>query len=1299
MRQICLNLVSLCLLAATALPAGAYSFAVDGIYYGVSSGTAYVTYRDASYNSYSGDIVIPATVTYSGTTYNVTAVGAYAFMSSTGLKSVVIGDNVTSIGRQAFYQCDSLAEVTTNSALTSLAEYAFGESPMIAQITLPEGVTTLGAGIFYHCYGLEKANLPSTVTSMSTHTFNSCYLLDSIFIPDAITTVYGYTFYGCSNLKTVTIGNQTTTIDGCAFQGCSSLAQIDLPSTLESIKTYAFDGCESLSSIEFPSSLTSIATYAFRGTGLVSVEVPSTVTTFSSGVFKNCSKLETATLGDDITSVPTYTFDSCAVLKNVTLAPKTTTISSYAFRACASLESIELPSTLSSIGSSAFRDCSSLKEIDIPVDVPKVTSYVFRDCSSLEKVTLNSADTELSAYAFQYDDAIRTIYCKTSDAPTCSTSAFKGTTVTDSATLYVPLGAKDTYAAATGWSDFVNIVEMDFSGTATTYWISGDCNSWSTADSDDYAFTNNGDGTHSLSLNGFTGEFKIVTSAGAEAYGYGSINLDTQYALSASAGNISISGYQTDSIDATFDLAVSGDTIYLTVSATEVITLNGEGTAASPYLISSADEWNALARYMKINNDSLSGKYVQITADISFSGSTIQPLGYNRKVAFNGDLDGNGKTISGIDATADDETFGGLIVATGTQALIHDLTVEGAIATAYYYTGGVVGELNGTISNVTADVDITAQAGYAAAMVGHSGENAAITGCTNLGDVTSSSVYPAGVVARAEQGLTVTDCTNKGNVTYTGYATASYAAGIVSYATNYCTITGCANEGLITASNDQYSGYTAGILAYATLKSGSNSESNPYVYTITDCHNSGDITSGFYNGGVVCSGSTYARFMMDGCYNTAAITSAYESNKSSTYTAGVIAGYGFNSTYRNCYNSGKITSAGSSYSGGVAGNCLYSGQPDGPITISNCYNTGKIAGEGNYAGGIAAHISSYTTIDSCYNTADINSDYTFGGIVGSMTSTSAKVTNSWNSGNMSGKQCVGGIVGSTVLKSTISNCYNLGDISAATQRGGGIAGDAASEFINVYNAGDVTGGYYIGGLVGMTDAGKTTIANSYSSGTVSASTYLGNIVGTGTADTLYWGDGNSIENVYYLSGNAVTGGTTDPYSTPLTYAELAAIEIDGFNNGDAYTYPLVATIEADDYAKVCAAAIVPADGDTYSYITTDFCVGLPDGAEWTASRPTYVTIDGNTVKFVKTYSGYLTMTITCGEASKQTKLTCYVKEINDGVTGVETDSRQIVSEKFFTTGGMEVANPTNGTYIVVRTYDDGTTQATKEARK
>ena len=102
-----------------------YSFEVDGIYYNISDTVAVVTYKTTSYNSYSGNVVIPSTVTYNMTTYHVTEIGASAFRSSTGLTSVTIPSSVTSIGNYAFQGCSGLTTITIPENVTTLGTNAF----------------------------------------------------------------------------------------------------------------------------------------------------------------------------------------------------------------------------------------------------------------------------------------------------------------------------------------------------------------------------------------------------------------------------------------------------------------------------------------------------------------------------------------------------------------------------------------------------------------------------------------------------------------------------------------------------------------------------------------------------------------------------------------------------------------------------------------------------------------------------------------------------------------------------------------------------------------------------------------------------------------------------------------------------------------------------------------------------------------------------------------------------------------------------------------------------------------------
>ena len=90
--------------------ATAFDFEVDGIYYNRTSlTTVEVTYKDNNYGSYSGEVIIPNTVTVRvaqnyQATYTVTAIGDSAFYKS-GVSSVTIPESVLSIGEAAFYEC------------------------------------------------------------------------------------------------------------------------------------------------------------------------------------------------------------------------------------------------------------------------------------------------------------------------------------------------------------------------------------------------------------------------------------------------------------------------------------------------------------------------------------------------------------------------------------------------------------------------------------------------------------------------------------------------------------------------------------------------------------------------------------------------------------------------------------------------------------------------------------------------------------------------------------------------------------------------------------------------------------------------------------------------------------------------------------------------------------------------------------------------------------------------------------------------------------------------------------------
>ena len=133
MKRLSAIVIALCTMVHTVW---AYDFSVvvssgQTLYFNIDSNTVSVTYPGTSSTQYNGgytrptgDLVIPSSVTYNGTTYSVTSIGYAAFYSCNSLTSVVIGDSVTSIGNYAFAYCESLTSVTIPDSVESIGDYA-----------------------------------------------------------------------------------------------------------------------------------------------------------------------------------------------------------------------------------------------------------------------------------------------------------------------------------------------------------------------------------------------------------------------------------------------------------------------------------------------------------------------------------------------------------------------------------------------------------------------------------------------------------------------------------------------------------------------------------------------------------------------------------------------------------------------------------------------------------------------------------------------------------------------------------------------------------------------------------------------------------------------------------------------------------------------------------------------------------------------------------------------------------------------------------------------------------------------
>ncbi len=448
-------------MALCATSAWAYSFSAvapsgQTLYYNIVAGNAQVTYQingvGPNYTNLTGDLVIPASVTYDNITYSVTSIGINAFFYCTGLTTVTIPNSVTSIGSNAFSYCTGMTTVTIGNSVTSIGSRAFGDCTGLTTVTIPNSVTSIGGSAFEDCTGLTSVTIPNSVTSIGVSAFYGCTGLTSVTIPNSVTSIGNNAFYGCTGLTTVTIPNSVTSIGNYAFNGCTGLTSVffnadscdafnihhpfyscpnitsftfgnnvrvipglicynmtgltsvTIPNSVTSIGMNAFNGCTGLTSVTIPNSVTSIGGSAFRGcTGLTSVffNVDSCADFNSSdNPFYSCPNITSFTFGNNVRVIPAFICYNMTGLISVTIPNSVTSIGRYAFAGCTGLTSVSIPNSLTSIGEYAFRGCTGLTSVTIPNSVTSIDQSTFSGCTGLTSVTIPNSVTSIGNYAF-----------------------------------------------------------------------------------------------------------------------------------------------------------------------------------------------------------------------------------------------------------------------------------------------------------------------------------------------------------------------------------------------------------------------------------------------------------------------------------------------------------------------------------------------------------------------------------------------------------------------------------------------------------------------------------------------------------------------------------------------------------------------------------------------------------------------------------------------------------------------------------------------------------------------------------
>lgn len=321
--------------------------------------------------------------------------------------------------------------------------------------------------------------------------------------------------------------------------------------------------------------------------------------------------------------------------------------------------------------------------------------------------------------------------------------------------------------------------------------------------------------------------------------------------------------------------------------------LTGEGTAASPILISNAEELKAFhdivngenGRTQKLN------ACATLTADIVLNDGTFAEdgsytpgpsgadtptewtfIGCDYDKAYSGTFDGAGHTIKGV--YCNDQIKG----RAGLFGYVRGATIKNVKVTGYIKSLGFAGGIAAYIR-----------------------EGTSITDCVNAATVISSctnqfSVATGGIVGRAEQATQehpnqITNCINTGIVRGQSSDGGASSGGILGAAANSTIITNCANLGSVSGgdfgSSNRNSTCVGGILGFSAID-----------ITVSDCYNTGAVTSDANSdlriGGIV--GDLWSTSQISNCYNIGNVATS-----NATTRLGSIAGKSYSSSITNCY--------------------------------------------------------------------------------------------------------------------------------------------------------------------------------------------------------------------------------------------------------------------------------------------------------------------------------------------------------------------------------------------------------------
>ena len=313
--------------------------------YAITTGKASVTAVPSGSNRYSGSLVIPDTVSYSGRTFVVSGINYNAFRLCSGLNEISLPHTIKTIASNVFQGCTNLVKTNFRGTIAQWCDIVFNDRG-------------------------------SNPISYSKNLYINDTLITQLHIPSNVLTIPQYAFYYDTALLDVIIDSGVTEIKARAFGNCRKMHDITLGKTLNNVSDYAFDSCTGLLQTNFSGSIGEWCNISFGGLRANPVY-------FSKNLYINNQLLTALTIPNNVKGIKDYSFINCLPLTSVVFGDSVIRVGISAFYGCNNISSVSFDTILKTIGASAFNQCSSITEITIPKNTDSIGSNAFFGCSGI----------------------------------------------------------------------------------------------------------------------------------------------------------------------------------------------------------------------------------------------------------------------------------------------------------------------------------------------------------------------------------------------------------------------------------------------------------------------------------------------------------------------------------------------------------------------------------------------------------------------------------------------------------------------------------------------------------------------------------------------------------------------------------------------------------------------------------------------------------------------------------------------------------------------------------------------------